>query len=270
MVDGTCAGCGDVKPIKARGYCRSCYQQWKRTGSVERQRQPRGQCTVPGCENKAHGRGLCQMHAKRLKVSGSFDDPRADNVNLKSNQALYSIWSAYRRKDAYPIVDEWREDYFAFERGVGPKPSPKHRLYRLRMNEPLGPDNFEWRERLVERQPGETDEEYNKRHRFARRTVYGIGAWNSDLRHKYGADFDLRRLQAMAAAQDHKCAICGNPETELRNGIVRHLAVDHDHTTGKIRELLCQRCNKGIGTFNDNVDLMLKAIAYLRKHQNTA
>jgi len=206
------------------------------------------------------------MHAKRLRVSGSFDDPRADNFNLKSNQALYSVWASYRRPDAYPIVPEWREDYFAFEAGVGQRPGPKHRLYRLRMHEPMGPGNFEWRERLVERQRNETDEEYAKRHRYARRTVYGTGAWNSDLKSKYGADFGLAQLQAMAAAQDHKCAICHQPETEMRNGMVRHLAVDHDHKTGNIRALLCQRCNKGIGTFDDDVDLMLKAIAYLRHH----
>ena len=115
-----------------------------------------------------------------------------------------------------------------------------------------------------------SDEEYNKRHRYARRTVYGVGSWNSDLKSKYGADFDLRRLQTMAAEQDHKCAICGQPETEMRNGIVRHLAVDHDHVTGKVRQLLCQRCNKGIGTFNDDIELIFKAIEYLKKHRNPA
>ena len=270
MAEGVCVGCGEEKFLKAKGYCRACYQQWKRTGSVDRHRMPRGQCTVEGCDKQAHGRGLCQMHAKRLRVSGNFDDPRADNVNLKTNQALYSVWSAYRRPDAYPIVKEWYDDYFVFEAGVGPKPSPKHRLYRLRMADPLGPDNFEWRERLVERRQDETDEENNKRHRYARRTVYGVGSWNSDLKSKYGADFDLRRLQTMAAEQDHKCAICGQPETEMRNGIVRHLAVDHDHVTGKVRQLLCQRCNKGIGTFNDDIELIFKAIGYLKKHRNPA
>jgi hypothetical protein len=270
VANGICAGCGEDTYLKARGYCRACYQQWKRTGSVERHRMVRGQCTVEGCDKPAHGRGLCQMHHKRMRVSGSFDDPRADNVNLKSNQSLYSVWASYRRKDGYPIVPEWYEDYFVFEAGVGERPSAKHRLYRLRMNEPMGPGNFEWRERLVERRQDETDEEYNARHRYARRTVYGTGMWNSDLRNKYGADFDLRKLQAMAAEQDHKCAICGNPETELRNGMVRHLAVDHDHATGKIRQLLCQRCNKGIGAFNDDTDLMALAIAYLVKHREKA
>lgn len=267
MAEGTCAGCGETKLLKARGYCRACYQQWKRTGSVDRYRMARGQCTVEGCDKPAHGRGMCQMHQKRLRVSGSLADPRADNISLKSNGSLYSVWASYRRKGAYPIVKEWFDDYFAFEKGVGTKPSDRHRLYRLRMNEPMGPDNFEWREKLVERSPDETDGEYMARHRYARRTVYGVGSWNSDLKSKYGADFGLRELQALAEKQEHKCAICGQPETELRNGMVRHLAVDHDHVTGKVRELLCQRCNKGIGTFGDDTDLMLKAIGYLIKHK---
>ena len=54
------------------------------------------------------------------------------------------------------------------------------------------------------------------------------------------------------------CAVCEvNP--------IEH--VDHDHTTGKTRDLLCSQCNKGLGHFNDSLELFRKAADYLEKHQ---
>ncbi|HAM41948.1 MAG TPA: hypothetical protein DCP69_11645 [Candidatus Omnitrophica bacterium] len=58
-------------------------------------------------------------------------------------------------------------------------------------------------------------------------------------------------------AQNGRCAIC---EAEPSR---RMLAVDHDHETGKIRGLLCTRCNVAIGGLNDNPALLRKAIVYL-------
>ena len=55
--------------------------------------------------------------------------------------------------------------------------------------------------------------------------------------------------------QEGKCALCN-----------RHvkLHVDHDHDTGEVRGLLCHRCNVGLGYFQDNTQLLYKAIKYLR------
>lgn len=66
-------------------------------------------------------------------------------------------------------------------------------------------------------------------------------------------------------SQNGVCAICGLPETITRNGIVRALAVDHCHSTGKIRGLLCSACNMGLGKFKDDKSLVLKAFSYLDK-----
>jgi hypothetical protein len=57
------------------------------------------------------------------------------------------------------------------------------------------------------------------------------------------------------------CQICG---LECISG--KRLAVDHDHKTGKIRDLLCSNCNGGLGKFQDNPELLIKAADYLRKH----
>lgn len=63
--------------------------------------------------------------------------------------------------------------------------------------------------------------------------------------------------QEMLAQQNNVCAICGRRD---RN---KSLAVDHNHTTGKVRGLLCGRCNTGLGQFQDDIRLLASAIVYL-------
>jgi hypothetical protein len=58
---------------------------------------------------------------------------------------------------------------------------------------------------------------------------------------------------------NNKCAICGKTCKNKR------LCVDHDHKTGKIRGMLCHLCNRGLGHFQDNPELLDKAINYLKK-----
>jgi len=72
--------------------------------------------------------------------------------------------------------------------------------------------------------------------------------------------------QEMLVAQSGVCAICGleEPAEHGRTGTQFRLAVDHDHATGRIRGLLCQKCNRSIGLLNDDVDLLRKAIDYLK------
>lgn len=69
----------------------------------------------------------------------------------------------------------------------------------------------------------------------------------------------VEQFDAMLLGQDGACAICATPAGQ-REG---RLSVDHDHVTGRIRALLCYRCNSGIGMFSDNPDLLHAAIAYL-------
>ncbi len=66
----------------------------------------------------------------------------------------------------------------------------------------------------------------------------------------------------LAASQHNKCAICFRSQENLKR---RHLCVDHDHKTGKIRGLLCDNCNKGIGCLQDNPSVVMRALLYLRR-----
>lgn len=66
----------------------------------------------------------------------------------------------------------------------------------------------------------------------------------------------------MFAEQGGKCAICGGTDDGTK--AARRLHVDHCHQTGEVRGLLCGSCNNGIGRFDHDVDLLQKAIDYLR------
>jgi hypothetical protein len=61
----------------------------------------------------------------------------------------------------------------------------------------------------------------------------------------------------LRAAQENRCAICGDDEPQ-------HL--DHDHETGGVRQLLCQRCNHGLGLFRDDPQLLHAAAFYVALH----
>ena len=69
-------------------------------------------------------------------------------------------------------------------------------------------------------------------------------AKNKQLKSKYG--ITLEQYNNMLENQNHYCAMCGRHESEFK----RKLAVDEDHTTWKIRGLLCINCNRGIGFYD--------------------
>jgi len=111
--------------------------------------------------------------------------------------------------------------------------------------------------------------EDNRRARL--RTKHGKRAHQSQrLQHVYGITLD--DYDRMFAAQDGVCVICSEPETKMWRGhtgraAVTRLCVDHDHDTGKVRELLCDRCNKLLGFARDDIDILTKVINYINKHK---
>jgi hypothetical protein len=80
------------------------------------------------------------------------------------------------------------------------------------------------------------------------------------LLRKYGVT--LEQYNLLRAQQGFCCAICNDHE----DSVGKKMFVDHDHVTGKIRKLLCTKCNVGIGMLKDNPDIMERAAKYLRDH----
>lgn len=70
------------------------------------------------------------------------------------------------------------------------------------------------------------------------------------------------QIERMRKEQNNKCDIC---EVEL-GADWWQIHTDHCHTTGKVRGLLCNDCNRGLGGFKDSLFALDKAMKYLRKH----
>ena len=79
--------------------------------------------------------------------------------------------------------------------------------------------------------------------------------YDKHLRKYY--DITIDDFYNMQNEQEGVCKICGGVDASCR------LSIDHCHTTGEVRGLLCGPCNKGIGLLKDNVGLLKQAIVYL-------
>jgi hypothetical protein len=88
----------------------------------------------------------------------------------------------------------------------------------------------------------------------------------SDLQRRY--NLSLAEFQQMKESQNCRCKICSN---ELifgkANKSENNARIDHNHLTGKVRGLLCHKCNSMLGMANDNVMVLSKAIEYLKETQ---
>jgi hypothetical protein len=80
------------------------------------------------------------------------------------------------------------------------------------------------------------------------------------LKAAYG--ITIEQKEEMSKAQGGKCKICGVLMTCAH--------VDHNHTTGKVRGLLCYRCNHALGLFKDSIQALESAAAYLKSETDAA
>lgn len=103
----------------------------------------------------------------------------------------------------------------------------------------------------------------NKAHRvnYAReyRAKYPERTRATNLKQKYG--ITQKDYDEMIVQQDNKCAICQRDMTEYG----KIFCVDHNHTTGKVRGLLCDPCNYGLGFYEKHKD---KYVKYLKLHES--
>jgi hypothetical protein len=88
-------------------------------------------------------------------------------------------------------------------------------------------------------------------------------ARRSYLKKTYG--MTPEQYDALLARQGGRCAICVRNHADSREF---RLHVDHDHSTGRVRGLLCGLCNQGIGSLRDDPSLLRIAIAYLLQHES--
>jgi Recombination endonuclease VII len=88
---------------------------------------------------------------------------------------------------------------------------------------------------------------------------------DANLRRNYGVT--AKQYDQMFAQQNGVCAICKQPETRIeprsKTGAIRHLTVDHDHETNRVRALLCGECNAALGFLNEDPQRAQALLRYI-------
>lgn len=79
------------------------------------------------------------------------------------------------------------------------------------------------------------------------------------LKHTFRCGLTTEEYEILAWAQGLQCAVCGEEPDKA-------LCVDHNHKTGKVRELLCNGCNSALGFARENPEILRKLADYLLKH----
>jgi hypothetical protein len=95
--------------------------------------------------------------------------------------------------------------------------------------------------------------------RLTKAKEYQKLVWHKNyVRREYG--ITVEDYETMLKIQNNKCAICEGPPLK------QMFCIDHCHKTGKIRGLLCHKCNSGLGLFNDSSSTLRSAFQYLVNH----
>lgn len=219
-------------------------------------------CTACPSE-KVFARGLCQACYWRNRRRGTTKrknvvnrgacthegcDRKAFSKNLcglhyqRDRGAMNTLWRSLRSRALGCYPPEW-DDFETFRSVIGVRPSPKHQLRRIDPEAPWSIANSAWL-------PPSGESYVADKKAYARK-------WG--LKKKYG--LTMEDFAAMIVAQGNACAISKTPF-----GPGSKICVDHDHVTGRVRGLLCDSCNKGLGAFSDEVERLQSAIAYLVSH----
>lgn len=242
--------CND--PVMSRDRCEPHYRK-----EVERLRTAgdlpaRAVCSEPECDKPLSAWGLCNSHYRQCLRKGTT---KRTVWQGRESHPLYERWASMRRRGGAGFVVVWK-DFWRFVEDVSPVPSPeRHALRPVDPSIPIGPSNFAWQPLVGNADHNDYMRAYWQRNakklrERSLRSAYGIGI----------DDYDR-----MLSEQREVCAICGNPETAMhRSSIVRRLCVDHCHKTGHVRGLLCAKCNRAIGLFADDPNILHRAIDYLR------
>jgi Recombination endonuclease VII len=215
-------------------------------------------CNVIGCNKVSESGGLCGMHYMRQKRHGHLESTRASDWGSREKHELYGTYRHLTRTSKGDVLClEWKNDFWQFVKDVGEK-KKGHRFTRIDETKPFSKDNVYWSETIRNKDKNETMRawrEANPNYDLTRalRRYYGISFEDYDRMHK---------------EQNSVCKICGKVETRInsRNKKPFSLAVDHCHATKKVRGLLCSYCNHGLGNFKDSIELLEKAIAYLKSY----
>ena len=112
---------------------------------------------------------------------------------------------------------------------------------------------FEEHPELVKKYADRQKQKYQKLTDEQKRTCGSTASYR-----KYYLGVSPEKFDAMLISQDGRCEICNDP--------LHKTCLDHNHTTKKVRDILCDNCNKLLGHAKEKIDILVSAIQYLRKH----
>lgn len=147
-------------------------------------------------------------------------------------------------KSAWRKLNRDKENAYAREYRKKPGVYEKH-LHNMRERHARNKDeiNAKIREKYA------TDSEYRLKKRL----------WN--ITDRYGVTYE--EYMSMTEKQNNLCAVCGEPEN---NGRRKRLSVDHCHSMGHVRGLLCSNCNTALGLLKEDPIRIKKLLEYLKRH----
>lgn len=207
------------------------------------------------CGKPSVSKKMCDKHYRRWKKHGNpHGTKRPDDWGQRHKHSLWHTWKWTARAKA-GRVKRW-DDFWTFVADVGERPDKNSRLKRQQIAAPFGPNNFFWSEPL-----GGDWKELDAREKRAAymkewRKRHPAKAKEHVLKKQYGIGLD--EYHDLLHRQDGVCAICGKGDDHFS------LAVDHCHSTKRVRGLLCSKCNRGVGLFEDEPERLERAAAYLR------
>ena len=105
--------------------------------------------------------------------------------------------------------------------------------------------------------------------KWASKNVTHVAEWHRSrhIQTRYG--LSEGEYEEMLTSQGGVCGICRNPETAVHwSSISKRLSIDHDHVTGKVRGLLCDKCNRGLGYFGEDAARLHAASVYLSENSS--
>lgn len=191
------------------------------------------ECSIEGCASRAICRGWCTKHYTRWKRHG-------DPLTVTRNEPI----APDAAEKPCPRCEKVRPLTCFRRRGAGGQGGYAgwckdcERVYHVARK---------------------TDAEKRIARRASSRK-YASSARKRELHLRKLYDLTSADVEAMLDRQGGRCAICQGSEP---GGNAKHWHVDHDHATGRVRGLLCMKCNVGLGYFQDDPTLLINACAYL-------
>lgn len=255
MPSKACVECNKYRPIFSQGRCRECFVSWGTLTGIDPSLFP-PKCNAEGCDRYVEKKGYCDKHYRRFLDHGHTDKVKVISDARKNKE--YRGW--LRLKALGALCEEWL-DFWVFLKDVGPQPFKGSRLSRPSFSELYGPTNFQWtmeeQHKLTPEEKKMMQRERNKRRDHTQR----------NLKKYYG--INKEQYDSLLEQQNGGCLFCGATTDISSRGKPQTLAVDHCHSTGEIRGLLCRNHNAMLGFANDDPVILRKAADYLEQKKYT-